>query len=280
VRLWERETLEKLVIAHPSVVVRLFEDALSLQAKADVAGMRFWSHLHVPTKKERQQFWQARNELCLSDSTLLAVIVGDVRDSDLEYHSWLALVQDEQLQRLLTLVVGKTSYLLAKAEDMTQYAIGGASAYVLMVTLLRFDVVDILPLFENGTQSNMPVQLVQRTRYELEEQCRSECKRFETSGCCKTSFQIGIPKSFWERFGPATDEERPKPKHVVTSGMSILEKPTVPCKLGFRVDAEHNCLLRLQAEITPDKCPDVLAICQAVLKKGLAGHEGKRRKSI
>jgi hypothetical protein len=280
VRLWERETLEKLVIAHPSVVVRLFEDALSLQAKADVAGMRFWSHLHIPTKKERQQFWQSRNDLCLSDSTLLAVIVGDARDSDLEYHSWLALVQDKQLQRLLELVVGKTSYLLAKSEDVNQCAIESASAYVLMVALLRFNVVDILPLFENVTQCNTPVQLVRRTRYELEEQCRSDCRRFETSGCYKSRFRIGIPKSFWARFGPATDEERPKAKHVVTSGMAILEKSTVPCQFGFHVDAEHNCPLRLQAEITPDKCPDVLTICQAVLKKGLAAHEGKRRKRI
>ena len=52
IRLWDRSALERMLLKHPSVVVRLFSNALSAQGRIEAIRSRFWNQCYLPSAEE------------------------------------------------------------------------------------------------------------------------------------------------------------------------------------------------------------------------------------
>ena len=50
VRLWDRDSLERLVIKHPAVAVRLFPEAISAEGRIAAIRYRFWNQCYLPSE--------------------------------------------------------------------------------------------------------------------------------------------------------------------------------------------------------------------------------------
>jgi len=273
VRLWERQHLEKLLITYPSVAVRLFEDALSAQAKAEVAGLRFWSHLHAPSKSSVQEFWRMRKDMNkLTERAWFALIVGSTLHGLLDYHPWLALVDDQTLQQVLSVTAKETSYVQAQAEGMLGLAVGTALAYVMMTALFRLEVETICRLIGDvDDPANLSMHIIWETGWQFRSICGSWCGRFKWGSSSSSSTQRSCLAGFWARFGPPTDEE-PEETVITHSTATVTELPDVPCKVGFQVDGENNCPL-WSTRLASDTYRETLLLLQKALRKAVASHE-------
>src|SRR5581483_2902019 len=78
IRLWDRGSLERLIVKHPAVAVRLFPEALSAQGRIEAIRSRFWNQCYLPSQSELDGVWLERANIAISPESALALAAGEI----------------------------------------------------------------------------------------------------------------------------------------------------------------------------------------------------------
>lgn len=126
VRLWDRNSLERMLSERPEVVLRLFSNALTPQAKLAVATSRFWNYCGYTDVRSLQIFWGAGADLEFDALTMFAILASEFANGQIEERPWAASLSDERIEKLFDLgVTNAIAFYLRGAQigtDLNPYA--------------------------------------------------------------------------------------------------------------------------------------------------------------
>lgn len=276
IKLWDRESLERLLSRHPTVVLRLFSEALSPAGLLKVMEQKFWTKLEYTPIRALQTFWRQRGSIEIDLMARFALIANEATHGSLVDRPWAAQAAPEERARLLSVVCQNLAYLrLATLKfGAAQEPILAAVAHLIIVLLQDFSAVDVANLIVSSIGNTakekglsvpenvmnvllMPV--LDRVAGEMQDVCIADCDRIHALVDRTTLGEGHDPiASYWRRFNPegATDETQPK-----TNG--FLEKLDAPCRVGFDVGETRGCPL-YEIEPALGNIPEFLAVIERV----------------
>ena len=113
VRLWDRETLERLLSRHPDVVLRLFSEALSPAGLLKAMQERFWNKLEYTPVRALMSFWTARDTMDIGALDRFALIANELAHGSIADRPWAVQAQPDAM--LQTLHIGLVNAVPAAA---------------------------------------------------------------------------------------------------------------------------------------------------------------------
>jgi hypothetical protein len=252
IRLWDRDTLERMVLKHPSVIAKACPSALSLQGRVEALRSRFWNQLYFATRQDLEELWHKRDDVNWSASSLLSVVAAELRNGDPRLRPWLGDLEAMALAEVIALALVNHVYLAYRAEQfgIAAETIEELAAYVVSIGLSRLPSGMLTPIVENPwrvtDQEEVPLEVrhylheavLTRIQGELSDACAKDCARVVM---CDPAIDrtICIDETYWHRFSA-------EPTYVPSPGSGrrlTLEKKDEPCKVGFAVDRERGCPL-------------------------------------
>jgi hypothetical protein len=261
VKLWDKNSLEKLVSEHPDVCFRLFSKALTTQGKLEVSTHRFRNHCLYVDGMLLTLYWNERHKLHWTDWSLMAMLASEFASGNPENHNWTALIQPGDLARLYRFGLSSLLYFCIRAED-----IGSASqpytdaACHLMLSVLRLMSVaevkkhNAMALKDSKVRRFVIATLLRVVAGDLAKHCAEDCKRITRSD----SHRLG-ETNYWNRFAGQRSTEKKDP---YAGAILIFEKKDESCKVGFPLDSKNTCPLNIQDEVDED----FLRVAKTVLK--------------
>jgi hypothetical protein len=248
IKLWDRNTLEKLISQYPSVAIRLFAEALSPQGRLEVLRVLFWNHCSFPDESALRVVWKEKKLLEWSEQSLLAVIAGEMANGNIGKRPWSQTVDNEFLVQSLSAGVLNAMYFYSRADKagINEYPYTRAMAYLTLACLDRFSIDLVWELFDKAWEwggvsdaskdmKNMVTEVVaQQLKNELADVCTSDCVRVSADPMFIGEKEI---HTYWDRLGELKElEEIDETKPTL-----IIEHNDRPCKVGFYVDSKHRC---------------------------------------
>lgn len=251
VKLWDRATLERLLSQHPSVVLRLFSEALSPTGRLEAMRERFWNKLEFTSAKTLQTFWEGRAELQIEPLERFALIANEFANGDIELRPWAGDCDADALFATFEVGLLNTPYLAIRSSKagVDEAPIAGALAYLLLAVLQLMPADElsahVLTLIGERNGEALPdsmkemllMPIIDRLSSELQDICSADCERMSASFNRRT-LMIDSIDHYWQRF------ERDGSKGDRTSGRTVrLERLRAPCKVGFAVNEKRMCPL-------------------------------------
>ncbi|MCI0352100.1 MAG: restriction endonuclease [Acidobacteriales bacterium] len=252
IQLWDRERLERMLVKHPAVAVRLFPEALSAQGRIEAARSRFWNQCYLPAERELLQAWKERNSVAMSPEAALALAAGEVANGNLNLRPWMMLLSDDELKSAVVLGIVNAFHLLLRAERLgtDTTPIEGALANTVMTALHRLPFEEFWSLignlwsFAEGEQP--PAQLrqaalhcaVDRMAVELADVCSTDCPRVT---CDYGVVSDGERLNYWKRFRLRDDAGADD--NANESAILVIEKMDASCTVGLSLSDETRCPL-------------------------------------
>jgi len=248
VRLWDRNTLERMLLEHPSVAARLFEKALSNQARLDVLRTRFWNSGVFASGEELARFWNLRTELDFGYDDVVSLLACEHANGDTHTRPWLSCFAQDEILNLLRFAIANYLPLYVRAEDRGTPTgpITEALASLFITSLLTYSTRDVIGAAlrparkeffpEEGV--NILLQPVMETiAYNMGLACAADCERV-------TADSVGSngrndPSTYWDRFLPTRNAEM----NITSSGLLIVKDGKKPCKIGFPLSTAVYCPL-------------------------------------
>lgn len=271
VKLWDHETLERLLSRHPTVVLRLFSEALSPVGLLAVAQQRFWEKLEYTPVRALETFWTCRNEIKIDAHELVALIANEFAHGNVIDRPWAAQADHSQLCGALGIALVNLAYLRIRAHKIgiDEKPIFSAIAHLILVLLQRVAAENLAKFVVHSVRERGDVTLpdeaiemmllpvLGQLAGEMQDVCSTDCKRvmcFEHSTLVETDDPV---KVYWNRLEP-TGPPDAEPKRFLR-----IEKYDEPCKVGFTVDKEHSCPL-FETEPTIENVKEFLAVIERV----------------
>lgn len=252
VKLWDRDSLERLLSQQPSVVLRLFAEALSLEGRLVAACERFWNKLEYVPIGQLEEFWRSRQTLDTGPRERLALLVNEFAHGDIVARPWAAEADPQTLLDTFAIGTVNLPYFVLRGQSagIDDKPIGRALAHLLMVSLRYVSAKKLTPkLLEwigNRDGNQIPenilefllMPLLDQVSSEIQDVCSADCKRFSAIHR-RALYETEDPiPSYWQRFDKAGRPREEKETRYVT-----LEKLSEPCKVGFPVDEDQQCPL-------------------------------------
>lgn len=278
VKLWDQTSLERLLSRQPSVVLRLFAQALSPAGRLEAARERFWNKLEYTPIGALREFWAARQTLTIGSLERFALITNEFAHGSIVQRPWAAQADLQALLETLQAGLLNVIYLVVRAATarVEQGPIIQALAHLILTALQHMPTDQIAAFVLETIRSRdgevLPDTVVEavlmpilgRISSEMQDVCSADCARF--FGSDRRTLRAGddpLP-SYWKRFDKDGLPPENEPQHYL-----LLERTTAPCKVGFDVDGKRGCPLY---GIIPrlDNVAEFLAIVERVLKFRLA----------
>jgi hypothetical protein len=281
VRLWSRHDLERIVSRRPSVVARLFPDALSDQGKLEVLSSRFWNQHYLSGSKTLSELWNHRTALKIGEEHMLALLVSEMANGDIGIHQWTSTLDDKGIEKLLVLTLANVPFLSSRAED---YGVGqdhllDTTAFVVELAVTKLEFGRAFSLFDDpwkhaglGARSDdfrryLRGVIVSRMKWTLAEACSRDCSRVSIDGS-----QDRLYTNFWLRYRAEVSEATTGSAEV--NDTLIIENTEKPCDVGLFLGKGHGCPLiedvhaeHLSGESAREFSLKVRAIIQYHLKR-------------
>jgi hypothetical protein len=265
VRLWDRESLERLVVRNPSVVLRSIPQALSPQGQVEAAATRFWDRLEYPNANLLDPLWSNRGDVDLDWRALWALVAAEAAAGDLSHRSWGPAVEEKVLSDALVLGFANLLGWIVRAQEtgISDDPAYEAAEYILASALLRLPTDFVVDVAKNpwrhveptdgasgkwdpeGMQSAADLLLkpiVGRLRSRLGDACVSDCVRIDAD--------IDPPdrvdaSGLWIQF--LLDAEGVADPQEPDTGQLIMEKLSAPCNAGLDLGKDRHCPLFMGA---------------------------------
>lgn len=283
VKLWDHETLERLLSRHPTVVLRLFSEALSPEGLLKVAQQRFWDKLEYTPVRALQSFWAARDTIEIDPLERVALIANELAHGSIIDRPWAAHADLAQLLAALQIALVNMLYLRVRASKIgiDEEPISAAVAHIILVLLRRLhagDVAEIVlksvgqrdeKIFPDKVIEMMLMPILNRLAGEMQDVCSADCMR--VLGTDATTL-VGVDdpvEVYWRRFDPAGT-----PADAPAKSFLRLESLAAPCKVGFPVGQERGCPL-YEIEPTTKNVTEFLTVVERVLEFRLAEAKAK-----
>lgn len=277
VRLWDKDSLERMISKHPSVVVRVYSDALSDQGKLEASTSRFWNQMYFPSKSDLDMFWANRETLEWSSRSLYMVISGEIANGSLSKHSWLTKIEQGDLALLLIDALSNTLFLYLRAQKLGQNCelIIRTTSQILMASLLQIPeewlnkiVHDPWEFTEGGPMDRELHKLIIEPilgtiRTELSDVCCTNCRKVLADPVLLNKNEIA---EYWNKFihneTPENDEKNQK--------VLILQSLVEPCRIGIMDDLKESCPLYSDDELS---LKDELILYKTIINRHLLDLE-------
>jgi len=248
VKLWDKNDLEKLVCKHPSVISRLYADALSLQGKLEVIRSQFWNHAYYPGMPILVELWKHKAEIKWTNMSIIAVIAGESANGDLARRPWPLVLSKGNLIELLVLSIVNTLPFIYKAHrgGITKEPYIKAVSYIVLVALDRLGAKVTSKIMENCWDTDYPKEIkrfiinpiLRWLRDELFDVCISDCRRVITDPAVLDKETI---RNYWHRLRLPEKQDR---NDQESKEILIIEAFDSPCKAGFKLNKKRHCPLR------------------------------------
>jgi hypothetical protein len=269
-RLWDRATLERMIVKHPSVALRLFAGALSPQGRLEAIAAGFWDRLQMPPRNDLEELWRQNRTITHSLESLLAVTAGEFCNGDIAKRPWLIYVRPPDLAQLLILAMSNLPVLHLKAQYIgaNSEAIHDAVLYVFMMSLLRVPDSMIVSVVTDLGKYVEPKEIIDTVQLDLGRlvvgRAYADLMRFCLSDCHRVGGGMPVASSdeaaaYWRRFheppAESVDEETETPE-----GWVWYELNDGKCGAGLKLDAEHRCpLTELDEDLLSAPCITVMS---------------------
>jgi len=253
VRLWDKDSLERMVVKHPSVVARICPEALSDQGRLEALTTRFWNQLYFPSVSDLEHFWKQDVQLEWSMQSVLAILAGEIVNGNIEKRPWLIKINPDDLAELVVLAVVNTAPLWYKAVKfgIDAESIIKMTSYIIMFALIHlpFDVFSKIVnnpwSFIEGRSISEEARnyilkpILWRIKTELGDVCSDGCTRISTDPLLL--LDDFCRDNYLRRFVPP--ESCKEPFKDRDSRTLIIEAYKEPCNVGLALDENINCPL-------------------------------------
>ena len=277
VKLWDHGSLERLLSRHPTVVLRLFSEALSPTGLLKVTEQRFWDKLEYVPVRALRTFWAARDTIGIDAPQRFALVANEFGHGDIIARPWAAQAPSEVLE---TLLIGLTNltYLRLRADKVgiDEKPILAAVAHLILVSLQQYEATDIatvlLETVRGRDKKALPDQMVEmllmpvldRLAGEMQDVCTAGCDRMSLSDPTTLLGDENPVDTYWERVNPDGRPIGTEPRSFL-----MIENYTLPCKIGFPVNKDRGCPL-YGVEPTLNNIAEFLAVIKRVSRFRLA----------
>lgn len=249
VRLWDRATLERMVVKYPSVVARFAPEALSLDGRLEALRVRFWNQLYFPGQQDLGALWDVKDEINWSVEQLIAIVAGELANGDVRERPWLGRTDLLTLAHAVGLVMVNLVSLLYRAErfGVSTEKIVELGAYLASVGIARLPPETVSRLIEDPWEmvedTEIPQEarefvreaVLERIRRELLDACSRDCER--VFGETKLEQVISIDETYWHRFSESSTFAEEATRRIT------IQDRDAPCKIGFPADRDNGCPL-------------------------------------
>lgn len=256
--LWDQVTLERLISRQPSVVLRLFSQALSFSGRLRAAEERFWNRLEYSPTGALETLWAERAQLDIDPMAAFALIANEFSGGSIVTRPWGGHL--DGLVRLEALQMGlvNAGYLVLRCNRVgaPHQPIVRTLAYLILVALDLYEpsavarLVLSLTTEMNGVEVPRHVSdyillpVLGQLQSEVQDVCAADCRRMSADRRRVRSFEGDDLELYWSRLG----DKGSTPPDEPTSRLR-LESLKEPCKVGFPVSETFCCPL---FEIEPD----------------------------
>ncbi|WP_198040580.1 restriction endonuclease [Rhodococcus sp. 2G] len=257
VRLWDRDTLDRLIRDHPTVAARTLPQALDDAQRLTLLSARFWELGETPTQQDLDYFWERQSVVQAADDERRAIAMFTYAESDegLAERPWGTLIPDEPLA--ITETLYQAAYELPRlgVRPLARPVDGGqtvrAAAYLIMSVMpywpanrlhkVIFNLGDCIegdhllknPEFIEAWTKIAVTPILGRIQDELADVCTDDCPRVITDPVRAFAPPI-LGKQYWRRFGLGDAPDA----RILT-----IEEINEPCVAGLPLDAHRRCPL-------------------------------------
>ncbi|MDJ0105559.1 restriction endonuclease [Rhodococcus erythropolis] len=276
VRLWDRDTLDRLIRDHPTVAARVLPEALDEAQRLELLVHRFWQLGETPTERDLIYFWERPSFVIDSPDSIRAIATftyAEVEDG-LIARSWGTLVQNEPRTIIETLVTGIFDLprlsLASLARPLNNEHMVETAAYLLMSVMPYWSANKIFRAISNladfiddddfplkdpeaatAWTQYVTIPIFGRIQDELADVCTDDCVRINTKPKAFPPPMLG--KRYWRRFGLG---EAPDNRNL------IIESCEKPCVVGLTLDLDHRCPLIAEPEFSLPRVEELHHVIQ------------------
>jgi hypothetical protein len=279
VKLWDSEHLERMLSKHPSVVVRLFSDALSIAGRVQGMEARFWNRLEYSAPGLLKEIWNERKKIDLSAMAVVAAVASEFSNGDITKRSWGAAFDNASLVQILHIALINLPYLAIRSSKsgIDQTPIFRSVAYLTMCVLRGNTPESVADLVTTsvfrGDGNNMPddvkdyllLPIVDQILSELQDVCSDDCLRMIADKSASLRGENDEIKTYWLRFEEGAEGENGDPRDK----RLLIVSNNAPCNVGFPVNETVRCPLFAIEPTTKNLC-DVLKILKNVVEARIA----------
>lgn len=272
IKLWDHETLERLLSRHPNVVLRLFSEALSPAGLLKVVQQRFWDKLEYTPLRALTTLWSSRDRIDIDPMERVALVANEFAHGSINDRPWAAQAPLDQLVAALHSALANLPYFGLKASKIgvDEEPLFAAIAHMILVSLQSVDAGKLAKLVLGSVQARqgevLPEEVVdvllppplERLAGEMQDVCAADCKRVTWTGPATLVGSEDPVKLYWRRLDPKGGGGDGKPRKFLR-----LEKLKEPCKVGFELDDEHCCPL-FEMKPTTANLAEFLAVVERV----------------
>lgn len=273
VKLWDHETLERLLSKHPNVVLRLFSEALSPEGLLMAVEKRFWERLEYSSERALQTFWRDRSTIQIEPLQRVALIANEFARGSIERRPWAAIATPVERIQTLHIALSNLGFLYLRLFRVgeKQEPILETFAHLILAALqvsssdvIASMIIEHALSLDGGKMPNEVAELLflpvlHRLMGEIRDVCTSDCERFYNHPVTTLVSEAMSVESYPRRFSRAGV--------VDTEGdgrYTVLQDMTKPCKVGFTLDGENGCPL-YEVDQIMEKLPDLLAIVEQIV---------------
>lgn len=285
IALWCGEDIKRLLNKYPSVVARLFSNALTVQGKLDVVSSRFWNSMRYSDSEWINEIWEERENIEWDYKAAIAVVMSEIANGSLKKRPWAGTFDNEMLTFSLINALSNAMYFYKKMTDLgvdegpivkgLSYLLTAASVIHSPTSLAT--AIDFSLMIDEDTPAPLMLKnfilrpIFDEAMGSLLGDCTSDCDIFTRSVKQETEEELSVAAHYVIDDKKNNDEDGPK---------AILIRTDRPCKLGLSTE-NHECPLfndRI-AECSDEEIEKYLHIIKTVIEHLIISYCRERQES-
>lgn len=272
IQLWDKVTLERHLSRQPTVVLRLFGEALSLNGRLRAAQERFWNRLEYVPTGTLESLWKGRETIEFNDMAIFALVVNEFAAGSITERPWAGRLDSSG--RLAALEIGllNTPYLFLRTQTAGERSqpIIRALAYLILAAMERYRapelanlVLDIAgrrgdTIFPKHVVELLLLPVLEQLQSELGDVCSADCDRISSLRRTLKSQEGDEIEAYWQRLRSQGTTPPKEPTSFVR-----LERLDAPCVVGFPVSKSVSCPL-FEIDPSVDNVEELLVVLDRV----------------
>lgn len=246
VKLWERANLERMCSDNPNVVIRFYENAITIDGKLKATETRFWDFSTYTGEIYLEELWENRDDITLDSNSLLALIASEFANGNIGERAWGAYCSTEELNKLLANSILNCMYLLFRTEKngASKYPLIQSLSYIIFCSLLRNGLDATYSILNNVWElhdKEMPDRIksivfepiINCILKDLFDICTDDCTRIIGDKYCDVDYSSD---NYFARFKVLENNTNKK-------SILIIESKEEPCRFGFNLKKFKGCPL-------------------------------------
>lgn len=261
---WSKIELELFSSQYPEAFMRIYSNAISVAGKLEICRIRFWQYISFTEKKTLELLWKNRQSLNFTDESLIALLVSELANGDINTRAWGWYIEESVLENSLLLILMNYLGLVIRGEErgIEQGIIHESVSYIVLCCILKFGSKKTKEIFERAISNDLPEKILQDLHsvlfsnifFELREICTPDCRRIFTESMKSSRENI---KEYRNRF--TSIEKDKKPNRILT-----LIHHEEPCKVGFNVTSKNYCPIETHEEI--HSLAEILSVIEKIIR--------------